>query len=117
VVDRGGIKSALAHGIKPENVAVLRVVPGRLEDATFVYRDTEGAPEGIVAVETYAAQVSVDGRPYVARLVVREAQDGRRFYDHELSGLEGMREAGHPVAPARRDFGFGGGRSGRYQPW
>ena len=48
---------------------------------------------GVRAVETYAARVSIDGIPFVARLVVREVQDGNRFYDHEISSIEPSKSA------------------------
>lgn len=65
-----------------EKRAVVRVLDKLIKGATFVARDTADMRQGVVAVETYAARVSVDGAEYVARIVVREVQDGRRFYDH-----------------------------------
>ncbi len=35
----------------------------------------------------------MDGAEYAARIVVQEVQDGRRFYDHELSSIESARPA------------------------
>jgi hypothetical protein len=88
-----GIKNALSHGIGPQKVAAVFVLPALLERAAFVYRDTNHLRPGIKAVETYACRLTVDGRRFVARLVVNHV-DGRRFYDHELSRTAaGGREA------------------------
>jgi N12 class adenine-specific DNA methylase/2'-5' RNA ligase len=100
-VARSGIRSALQHGIGPEKVAVLRALNDLITDATFVARDTTHLPPGATAVETYAGRVSVDGRPFIVRLVIKEVQDGRRFYDHELSGVE--REHARPASTSGAD--------------
>ncbi|MFN9726737.1 hypothetical protein [Acidovorax sp.] len=81
-VKPSGIEGALQHCMRLEKRAVVRVLDKLIKGATFVARDTADMRQGVVAVETYAARVSVDGAEYVARIVVREVQDGRRFYDH-----------------------------------
>ena len=90
-ISRAGIDNALQHGMNTEKRAIVAVLDPLMENAVFVVRDNQNMKPGIKAVETYAARVSVDGKPFVARLVVREVQDGRRFYDHELSSLESER--------------------------
>lgn len=96
-IEPRGVKNALSHGIGPQKVAVVSALGDLLRDAVFVGRHTDGLRPGVVAVETYAARVRVDGAPFVARLVVREVQDGRRFYDHHLTSLEPVRAPGSPV--------------------
>ena len=94
-IDRQGIDNALQHGLSIQKRAVVPALGTLLEKAVFIVRDTEGMKSGVKAVETYAARVNVDGIPFVARMVVRELQDGRRFYDHELSSLENERPVGY----------------------
>jgi hypothetical protein len=93
-ITKRGIENSLQHGMKKEKRAVVSVLDKLLENAVFMARDTENMKPGVRAVETFAHRVAVDGKPFVARLIVRELSDGRRFYDHELSTLESERPAG-----------------------
>ncbi|MDR1367091.1 MAG: hypothetical protein LBJ76_00030, partial [Candidatus Accumulibacter sp.] len=86
-----GLNNSLQHGMNLEKRAVISILDQLVENGIFVARDTENMRPGVKAVETFASRVSVDGKPFVARIVVREVQDGRRFYDHELSTLENER--------------------------
>lgn len=104
-IEPSGIDNALQHGRGPEKVAVLPVLDSLLRTAAFVVRDTHNMRKGVAAIETYAARVAVDGKPFVARIVVREVADGRRFYDHELSGLESARPASVSSEGGSRAFG------------
>jgi hypothetical protein len=87
-IEDSGLENALQHGMNIQKRAVIAVLDKMLEGAAFVVRDTENMRPGVAAVETFAARVSIDDAHFVARLVVREVADGRRFYDHELSTLE-----------------------------
>jgi len=92
-IEPSGIESSLSHGLSRQKRAVVPVLDSLLRGATFIARDTENMRPGVRAVETYAARVSIDGIPFVARLVVREVQDGNRFYDHEISSIEPSKSA------------------------
>ncbi len=94
-IAKSGIENALQHGMNLEKRAVVRVLDKLIENAALVVRDTKNMKQGVKSIETFASRVSVDGKPYVARIVVRELADGRRFYDHELSNLESERLAGN----------------------
>ncbi len=94
-VEESSLDNALQHGMNVQKRSVVAVLDKLIENAVFVVRDTENMRQGIAAIETFAAQVVVDGEPFIARLVVREVGDGRRFYDHELSTLESERPTGN----------------------
>lgn len=111
VVSGRGIEQSLQHGLGPQKVAALAALDDLIANATFVTSEDRIAGHPGMAVETYASRVSVDGQPFVARLVVRKSGD-RRFYDHELSSLEPTgdgRKEGSSVppgqAPPMRDAG------------
>lgn len=101
IVAPSGIKNSLQHGIGPEKVAVISELDRLLETSTLIVRDSNNMKPGVAAVETYAGKAEIGGSGFIARLVVRETRDGRRFYDHELSSL-------NPIKSERPDSASGG---------
>lgn len=47
-----------------------------------------------------AARVLIDGRDYVARIAIDTDSNGRRYYNHELSDLELLREGDTKTSPS-----------------
>lgn len=94
-VAKSGINNALQHGMNLQKRAVVSGLDQLLENAALVAVDSENMRQGVKAVETFASPVTIDSEAFVARLVVRELQDGRRFYDHELSAIESERPTGN----------------------
>jgi hypothetical protein len=92
-LDPTSVGNALSHGIGPEKAAAGTVLDRLIEGAVPVARDTTDMKPSVVAVETFACRLRVGARAYVARLVVRQLQDGRRFYDHELSTFDPQENA------------------------
>jgi hypothetical protein len=92
---KSGLQDALQHGMQIQKRAVVAILDKLIERATFVARDTENMKQGVRAIETYAARALIDGQSFIVRLVVREVQDGRRFYDHELSEIGSEKRAGY----------------------
>lgn len=93
-IAKSGLDNALQHGMGPEKIALLARIDDLIETATLAARDVRNMRPGVLAVETYAVPVVIAGQQGVARLVVREVHDGRRFYDHELSALDSERPDG-----------------------
>lgn len=85
----GGIKHALSRNPSEDKLLVVPVLPDLLERSTLVGKepDKQGRSE-ILAVYKFEVPVMIGKRLLNAHLVVREMQDGRRFYDHHMSELK-----------------------------
>jgi hypothetical protein len=83
-----GIKHAIA-GAPDDELRVLSVLPELLVVARLVETrpDKLNRPQ-IKAVHFYDAMARLSGAPVGVRIVVREMQDGHRFYDHFLAAKE-----------------------------
>src|SRR5690606_34266314 len=83
----GGIKKTLSHAANADHVRSLIALPELMRNAVHVKREPNRNPaqaQMVPWVHTYAARLQIDDRVVTVRLTVKEARDGRRFYDHEL---------------------------------
>ena len=91
-VGRRGINKTLNHGARREHVQSVPALLPLLERAVLVFteanRDAEEARNVPFVHTLLAALVLGDGAgaaPYRVRLIVKETNEGYRFYDHDLS--------------------------------
>ncbi|MDZ7789737.1 MAG: hypothetical protein U5L08_04435 [Xanthomonadales bacterium] len=88
-IPKSGLKKSVAHktrdGQQGDHALSLLALPSMLENARLVesVEDRRGRAE-IKAVHHFEAGVTVGDRSYTARIKVREAADGSRYYDHLL---------------------------------
>ena len=79
-----GLKKASENANKRAMAALMKI--DELLEAsrhTSTTADAKGRPN-ILAVHEYIADATLDGEPVQVRMIVREAYDGRRFYDHAV---------------------------------
>ncbi len=96
-----GIKKASENANRPALAALLRI--DEIIAASTLRAsapDRRGRPE-IIAVHEYVAPVEIDGKAGRAVVFVREARDGKRFYDQAI--IENGEPAGIPGESARTD--------------
>ena len=91
-VGRRGINKTLNHGARREHVQSVPALLALLERAVLVFseanRDTDEARNVPYVHTLLAALVLGEGAevvPYRVRLLVKETNEGYRFYDHDLS--------------------------------
>ena len=86
-VGRSGIKHAVSQTLHTEKLAVLGKMKTIIPSSIFI--DTFQKKGNLISYR-FAAKVSVDGKNLVARIVVDSDHNGNRYYNHELSDLEGL---------------------------
>ncbi|MDR2693907.1 MAG: hypothetical protein LBB74_06800 [Chitinispirillales bacterium] len=80
-IDGSGVRSVLSHGAGEGKVALLEYVPDLIMGGIFL----ETTPHGRNCnSHIFAAKANLDGKPYVVGFVVREANRGKRYYDHTI---------------------------------
>jgi len=88
-VGRRGLKETLSRSARIEKVQSIAALPDMLRHATL----SHSAPAKLAsdtstrAMHTMYAPVRIGGDLRVARLLIREANNGEFFYDHDLSGI------------------------------
>ena len=100
--------SSAAVARSPAEIEALRALPDLLDRAVLVESVADRAADpNIRAVHRLYAAVEIDGKPYRAKLTVKETVTGRRFYDHRLSELEAEAGSGKAETAASQP-GSGG---------
>ena len=96
-ITRNSIRSTISHGFGPLKLAVLPHAPDFLKNAMLL--DYEEKSGGIFY--NLMHRFSWENQIYVARLIVREDAQGKKFYDHEFSEINklGMLPDGSVVHP------------------
>jgi len=87
-VSRKGINKTTSHSANDDHARSVAAIPSLLENALLIHTaENRNADErkDVPYVHTFAAPVTIGGRVYVARLVVKETASGQKFYDHDLS--------------------------------
>lgn len=89
LIGMGGLKHVLKDGTPSwqESLATLHAEE-IISKADYLGAepDYKGRPE-IKAVHRYGALIKIDGENYGVVAVVREACDGKRYYDHSVTGI------------------------------
>ncbi len=113
-VSMTGLKASISKHSGIQKMRVLPVLDRLIENSHFIMAEADLKAEkrdstNVKGYRYYLAKAEIDGKPYYAKLAVREVEDSgikRRFYDHELSEVsEAAGEsgtfrtaAGHPPA-------------------
>ena len=87
-VGRKGINKAMMHAAKDIHARSVAAIPTLLKNAVLVASEENRNAEerkSVPFVHHLYAPMRIGGVDYVARLVVKEAKDGTRFYDYETS--------------------------------
>ena len=79
-----GIKDTLHHGFDETLARSVPFIPQIVESG--IYLDTLEKKPGLMS-HVFANRIRLDGKEYVVGFVLREDDNGNRFYDHELTQI------------------------------
>lgn len=83
-VTPSGIKSSLHHGYDELLARSVPFIPQIIENG--IYLDSIEKKSGLMS-HIFANKIRLDGQDYVVGFVLREDDNGNRFYDHELTEI------------------------------
>lgn len=87
-VSKGSIRDTSSHGMNEGKAQVLAALPELITNAIYV---GDGVPKKAGHKRyIFAAKAQVAKKTYVVGLVVDEDQNGKRFYNHELTEIEDL---------------------------
>lgn len=109
-----GVKHGLSGPSSRAKILSVEMLPDLLESAQYVKSEGDKKnPESGDRFHYAEAMATVEGGKYRARLVIRERKDGKKYYDHDLSGLEpGAKSDGAQGTTDQRSPGSVGEGSG-----
>ena len=84
-VNNMSVRNVIQHYAKDGKVALLVVAPLFIKNG--IYLETNHEKDGTRS-HIFATKATLDGIPYAIGYVIRENQDGRRYYDHNLTKIE-----------------------------
>ncbi|MBA1446264.1 MAG: hypothetical protein M3H12_17675 [Chromatiales bacterium] len=96
IIPRSGVKKTLGHrakeGKKGDHLLSVTALPDIIKTGIHISEkpDIKGRGE-IKAVHIYRSSVDVGNRRYDVKFVVREANDGKRFYSHMLENKKELK--------------------------
>ena len=85
-VCRTSVKSVVHHGAGVGKIALLEAAPALIKNG--VYLETNPKNDQRLTSHIFAGKATIDGTQYAVSFVVREDQNGRRYYDHSLTKIE-----------------------------
>ena len=88
IVNKGSVRCVVHHDAGPGKTALLQAVPRLIRDG--VYLTTVPKNKERLLSHIFAGKAAVDGVPYAISYVVREDNNGRRYYDHSLTEIEAL---------------------------
>ncbi len=106
-----GVDSTLEHGSGPHKIQSVAVLPELLERAVLLESgpDPEGRP---LTAHIFGAKLTIGKDRFIARLVVREDQNGKLFYDHELTTIKSLDALSESGGSTHREVGQSGAHQG-----
>jgi len=87
-VNRSSVKNVTHHGAGVGKIALLEVVPDLIKNGILL--ETNPKNKHNLVSHIFAAKATIDGENYAISYVVREDQNGRRYYDHSLTKIEAL---------------------------
>lgn len=106
-----GIKETISRSARLEKLQSVAALPELLKDATLGHSapPKAAADTSTKAMHTMYAPLSIDGQTHVARLMIREANNGEFFYDHDVSGVSNEKalEAASNIGPGSKPGDMG----------
>ncbi len=101
-----GIKHTFSGKVSANAAIVASKLDKVIENGKLIRTVPDKSGRGTIkAVHTYETPVSIGGEPVTIHIIVREARDGRRFYDHyevketAPSGMSGEHLEGESIRP------------------
>jgi len=88
IVSRTSVKSVAHHGAGVGKIALLEAAPYLIKNG--VYLETNPKNDQRLVSHIFAGKATIDGIRYAVSFVVREDQNGRRYYDHSLTKIEAL---------------------------
>lgn len=91
IISGTGLRKTFSHAAKREHVQSITALPRLLEDARLVATEANRNPREAAStpwVHTFEAQLRIGDVSYRVKMLVKEAKDGRRFYDHDLTRID-----------------------------
>ena len=88
VVSRTSVKSVAHHGAGVGKIALLEAAPYLIKNG--VYLETNPKNDQRLTSHIFAGKATIDGTQYAVSFVIREDQNGRRYYDHSLTKIEAL---------------------------
>lgn len=79
-----GIENSLSHGFDEPLARSVPFIPQIIESG--LYLDSIEKKPGLMS-HIFANKIRLDGRDYVVGFVLREDENGNRFYDHEMTEI------------------------------
>jgi len=87
-VNRSSVKDVKNHKAGAGKLALLEIVPDLIRDGIFL--ETIPKNDHKLVSHIFAAKATIDGVSYAISYVIREDQNGRRYYDHSLAKIEAL---------------------------
>ena len=87
-VSKGSIRDTSAHGMDEGKAQVLAALPDIIQNGVYVDNGVAKKPGHKRYI--FASKVQVGETAYVVGFVVDEDQNGKRFYNHELTEIENL---------------------------
>jgi hypothetical protein len=97
---RRGIKSSTANGVGRAKASAFKIVPDIIKDGRIIDRQGNSKGGGYDTV-VIAAPVKIEGRDYIAEVVVKPNNSGNSFYLHglDLESITSITAEGNTAAP------------------
>lgn len=89
-IRKNGVKQTLEHGSGPDKIQSIAALDALLENGISVYHGPSTNPEQTSYV--VAHPLTIGGNKFMVSLEVKEDQNGRLFYDHEMIKIEALNE-------------------------
>ena len=114
-VTPSGIKASLHHGYDELLARSVPFIPQIVESG--IHLDSIEKKPGLMS-HIFANKIRLDGQDYVVGFVLREDDNGNRFYDHELTKIisPDWLKPGHPSSEGPSSEGSSGHRTNRGIP-
>jgi len=87
-INEKSVRAVIHHKAKAGKVALLETVPDLIKNGIFLETNPKNT-RGLIS-HIFAAKATIDGVDYAVSYVVREDNNGRRYYDHSLTKIEAL---------------------------
>lgn len=91
-MSRKGLKKTMSHAARREHVQSVVVLAQVLERAALIFTERNRDPieaRSVPLVHTLCSELVIGTTRYMVRLIVKQTNEGLRFYDHDLSAAMG----------------------------
>lgn len=113
-VSQRGIRETLSRSARPEKVLSMAALPELLKHGVLAKSEPNRKKDRdpfTRTVHTMYAPVQIGGADYVARLIIKESDNGHLFYDHDLSDVVAAKRPDEGTAVSTPAINAGADRS------